>query len=304
MHPEAIDKKFPSLRPIRCVLAVVGLLFFLSPAYAQRPMEKVVKPGMERIDQEEGARRLAAFRDQRLQGDYVFEFQLEHKPRRARTVRYDGVMWGSWNEQGAITRFKILPRDEDTNASATTLELIIQNGTSPGAWIRRDHSEEFQQVKGEALFEPLLPDLVYSVFDLQMPFIYWDEFIYEGPSLVGASRVAQNFVMIPPEKSPSSRQGIEGVRVSLDDTYNALWRVEIIGEDESVRSKFSVESFKKVQEQYIVKRITLIDYPSKDRTTFNVVDASVGLQLDRELFDVPDISGSAKASIPSSCEVK
>ncbi|WP_146209240.1 hypothetical protein [Coraliomargarita sinensis] len=251
---------------------------------------------MERIDQEEGGRRLEAFRQQRLQGDYVFEFQLEHKPRRARTVRYDGIMWGSWNEQGAVTRFKILPGDAEEGAATAPVEIIVQNGPKPSAWMRNDDSEEFSPVEGEALFEPLLPGLVYSVFDLQMPFIYWEEFIYQGPSLVGASRVAQEFLMIPPEGSESERQGIKGVRVSLDDTYNALWRVEVIDEDETVRSKFAVESIKKVQEQYIVKRITLIDYPSEDRTTFNVVDASVGLRLDEKLFDFPEEDVEAPAS--------
>jgi hypothetical protein len=291
MHSKSIHSKTRfSFRPVHCVLAVSGLLFAVGVSYCQRASDEVVKPGMERIDQEEGARRLEAFRQQRLQGDYVFEFQLEHKPRRARTVRFDGIMWGSWNERGAVTRLKVLPRNGGVDESSAPIELIIQNGTQPEAWIRRGPSEAFQQVEGDALFEPLLPGLVYSVFDLQMPFIYWDEYDYEGPSLVGASRVAQNFLMRPPEESASERQGIQGVRVSLDDTYNALWRVEVIGDDGDLRSKFSVESFKKVQEQYIVKRITLVDYPSKDRTTFDVTDANVGIHLDRDLFELPPTS--------------
>lgn len=279
------------LRPARCFLAVLGLFFALLPLSAQRPGSHEARRGMERIDQEEGLRRLEAFRQQRLQGDYLFEFQLEHKPRRARTLRYDGIMWGSWNDKGAITRIKIFAQDSDAVSADARLELIVQNGPEPSAWMRHDPATPFQRVEGEALFEPLLPDLVYSVFDLQMPFIYWDDFIYEGPSLVGVSRVGQNFLMLPPEGSPSARQGIQGVRVSLDDTYNALWRVEVVFDDENVGSKFAVESFKKVQEQYIVKRITLTDYPSKDKTTFDVKDASVGLQLDPDLFVLLDSSG-------------
>jgi hypothetical protein len=275
------------LWPIHHLLVVVGLFFALVPTFGQRVPSNEARRGMERIDQEEGARRLAAFRQQRLQGDYIFEFQLEHKPRRARTVRYDGIMWGTWNEQGAITRFKIFSNDLGEGAPAPLVELIIQNGPAPSAWIRHNAAVAFKRVEGAALFEPLLPGLVYSVFDLQMPFIYWDEFIYEGPSLVGVSRVAQNFLMLPPEDSPSARRGIKGVRVLLDDTYNALWRVEVVHNDGSVHSRFAVESFKKVQEQYIVKRITLTDYPDKDRTTFDVVEASVGLMLDKELFELP-----------------
>lgn len=287
MHQEITRRLLLFFRPTFCVIAGVGLFVFFLEAQAQRPLEDVAKPGMERIDQEEGERRLKAFREQCLQGDYVFEFQLEHKPRRARTVRYDGIMWGTWNEQGALTRFKILPRQDGENPPCSMVELIVQNGPEPKAWIRQSGEGDFKRIEGDALFKPLLPGLVYSVFDLQMPFIYWDEFVYEGPDLVGASRIAQNFLMIPPKDSESARQGIAAVRVGLDDTYNALWRIEVIGSGEQVRSRFSVESFKKVQEQYIVKRISLTDVESRDRTTFNVVEASVGLRLDDGIFDVP-----------------
>jgi len=296
MYSQNLYRKSFFIRPMHCVLAVVGLFFVCISSFGQRPSSEGARRGLERIDQEEGARRLEAFRRQRLEGDYVFEFELEHKPRRARTVRYDGIMWGSWNEQGAVTRLKILPRDEAGGAANGLVELIIQNGPNPSAWIRRDSSGELTRVEGEALFEPLLPGLVYSVFDLQMPFIYWDEFEYEGPSLVWASRNGQRFLMIPPENSASARQGIKGVRMLLDDDYNALLRIEVIDGDENVMSEFSVERFKKVEGQYIVKRITLTDYPSEDRTTFNVVDASVGIQLDDKLFDVPEDNDSNVAA--------
>ena len=196
-------------------------------------------------------------------------------------------MWGTWNEEGPITRFAILPAGlTEADFESSAVELIVQNGQDPKAWIKRQGSDKFELVEGEALFEPVLPGILYSVFDLQMPFIYWPEYQYEGPSLVGASRVAQRFLMLPPEGSMSEQRGIKGVRIGLDDTYNALWRIEVINEDKSVRSRFAVESFKKVQEQHIVKRITLTDYPSKDKTTFNVTEASVGLELDAKNFEV------------------
>jgi hypothetical protein len=266
-------------------LAAAGLFSVCPEGFAQRASGEIVRPGMERIDQEEGERRLRDFRRQRLQGDYVFEFQLEHKPRRARTVRYDGVMWGSWNERGPITRFKIHPASDGRGSpEEKTVELIVQNGFEPEAWIRREEHLPFEKIVGDALFQPVLPGLLYSVFDLQMPFIYWQDFTYEGPSLIGASRVGQRFLMQPPEGFHFPNGPIQGVRISLDDTYNALWRVEIINEDETIRSRFAVESFKKIDEQYIVKRITLTDYTSRDRTTFDVEDAHVGLHLDPALF--------------------
>jgi hypothetical protein len=111
-----------------------------------------------------------------------------------------------------------------------------------------------------------------------------EDFIYEGPALIGTSRVGQQFLMQPPDGSASAARGISGVRVSLDDTYNALWRIEVMDTQKQMSSRFAVESFKKVEEQYIVKRITLTDYPTKDRTTFEVRAASVGISLGRDLF--------------------
>ena len=288
-----------------CGLTVAGLFCAYSQASAQvRLSGEPASRFMERIDAEEGAQRLAAFRRQRLEGDFCFEFELAHKPRRGRTIPYKGIMWGSWNESGPITRFRVSsarPKDGESVDSSQEVELIIQNGVTPQAWIRRNDGSDFTLIEGEALFEPIMPGLLYSPFDLQMPFVYWKDFTYEGPTLVGVTRVAQQFLMQPPVTSACAEQGISGVRVGLDDTYNALWRIEVMNAESEVASRFAVESFKKIQEQYIVKRITLTDYTSRDRTTFEVKAASVGISLNRNLF-CPRSALSVDASIPSLME--
>jgi len=288
-----------------CGLTVAGLFCAYSQASAQvRLSGEPASRFMERIDAEEGAQRLAAFRRQRLEGDFCFEFELAHKPRRGRTIPYKGIMWGSWNELGPITRFRVSsarPKDGKSVDSSVGVELIIQNGVTPQAWIRRNGGSDFTLIKGEALFEPIMPGLLYSPFDLQMPFVYWKDFTYEGPTLVGVTRVAQQFLMQPPVTSACAEQGISGVRVGLDDTYNALWRIEVMNAESEVASRFAVESFKKIQEQYIVKRITLTDYTSRDRTTFEVKAASVGISLNRNLF-CPRSALSIDTSIPSLME--
>ena len=91
-----------------CGLTVAGLFcaYLQAPAQVRLGGERASR-FMERIDAEEGAQRLAAFRRQRLEGDFCFEFELAHKPRRGRTIPYAGIMWGSWNESGPITRFRV-----------------------------------------------------------------------------------------------------------------------------------------------------------------------------------------------------
>ncbi len=264
------------------------------------------KAGMVRIDSEEGAKRLAAFRSQRLQGDFAFEFQLVNKPasgpKRGRSIRYKGSMWGTWNEMGPLSRFIIYyPTDTvlmDLDGDGLVqVEFITQNGLEPKAWIRREGRSDFLKLSTEAMSKPLIPGIVYTPFDLLMPFIYWSDFEYEGPRLNGLSRVAQQFKMLPSEGSEAQSRGISAVRIGLDDTYDALLRVEVLKGDEAV-SRFSVDSFQKVQNQHIVRQITLVDNESRDATSFRVMGAKVGFELDPAIFnaefslDAPEIDES------------
>jgi hypothetical protein len=253
----------------------------------------------EMIDQAESSHRIESFRAQRLQGDFCFKFQLEQKPRRGQTVRYDGIMYGSWNERGPISRFQLFPTQmgQQVSLAAEPIEMIVQNGLVPEVWIRKQASKSFSLIEGSALFEPVFDGVLYTPFDLQMPFIYWEDYSYEGPSRV-LSRIGQRFLMQPPEGSLAKNDGITAVRIALDDAYYALLQVEVLNEEGVPRSSFTVRGLKKVQGQYIVKTVQLKNLFSKDATDFKVKAASVGLVFDAAIFDpysnvaAPQISAS------------
>lgn len=274
--------------------AVAGFFFVLTAThvYAGRGAAEVAARFMPQIDQAEGRVRMANFRQLGLAGDYCFKFELEHLPRRGKSVIYSGTLWGAWNASGPVSRFELTAADADP--SIGVIELIVQNGSHPSVWLRRDASQEFEQVRGEALFEPIIAGVLYTPFDLQMPFIYWNEFVYEGPGRV-LSRTAQWFRMLPPEESAASKQ-LQAVRIGLDDTYDAMLKVELLGLDGSLLSDFKVESFKKVQQQYIVKEITLKDYATRDRTRFQVKAASLGLNFSAAVFDPATTSAAPRIS--------
>ena len=274
-------------RSAATVLGVSGLfcIFASSPVVAKQPPSADNR--YEVIDPEEGERRMNMFRRQRLDGDYCFRFELEHLPRRGKTIRYYGTMWGSWNEQGPVTRIQVASEPGVLVANDDKqIEMILQNGPSPYAWLRGSLTEDFVELSGDALLSPILPEIVYAPFDMQMPFLYWDDFRYEGPVRV-KSRIAQTFLMLPPDDVGWANS----VRVGIDDAYNALLRIEVMSADSEPRSQFTVESFKKVQEQWIVKRITLKDNETGDRTRFKVRAASVGLILPEEIF-LPEVNVS------------
>ena len=80
--------------------AVAGLFCVCPAGFAHVAPREKTDSRYEEIDYEEGRTRLESFRAQRLDGDYCFRFQLEHMPRRAKTIRYRGTLWGTWNDLG------------------------------------------------------------------------------------------------------------------------------------------------------------------------------------------------------------
>lgn len=302
MHAIKIFSYFSKFRPT--VLRLVVFSFFCAyPAgvcVAQRAgTDDERSRMMERIAPEEGARRMMSFRTQRLAGDFCFQFQLEHKPRKGRTVRYHGIMYGSWNERGPVSRFTLFPEriGEDTSIAHAPVEMIVQNGASAQVWMRRQPTDAFVLIADGALFEPVFDGVLYTPFDLQMPFVFWDEYLYEGPSRV-LSRIGQRFLMKTPIGSLADQNGITAVRIVLDDAYDALLQVDVLEQADRLRSRFTVRGLKKIQGQHIVKEIELKDMQSKDATSFKVKAARLGLMFDAAVFDphgdcpAPEISAA------------
>lgn len=254
---------------------------------------------MERIEPEEAVRRMQLFRMQRLVGDFCFQFQLEHKPRKGPTVRHQGILYGSWNERGPVSRFKLFPEyiGKDPAIKRSPVEMIVQNGASPQAWMRCQATDAFVLITDGALFEPVFAGVLYTPFDLQMPFVFWDEYLYEGPVRV-LSRIGQRFLMQAPIGCLADQNGITAVRIVLDDAYDALLQVDVLEQTDRLRSRFTVRGLKKIQGQHIVKEIELKDVQSKDATSFKVKAASLGLIFDDAVFDpnshrpAPEISAA------------
>ncbi len=269
-------------------------IFLTSACIAQRSTQDVRPRVMERLDESEATRMLNFFKSQRLEENYCFQFQLKHKPRRGRAVRYEGIMYGSWNEKGPISRFKLFPQKVGDNSPEAfpPIEMIVQNGVSPEVWMRQS-GQPFTLIEDGSLFEPIFEGVVYTPFDLQMPFIFWEDFLYDGPSRV-LSRIGQKFLMFPPESSPVALEGVSAVRVSIDDTYYALLRAEVLQDDKKVRSRFTVHGIKKIQDRYIVKEIELKNMLTKDATTFRVQAAGIGMKFKDSLFN-PEESGEPPA---------
>ena len=221
---------------------------------------------------------MATFRRLGLPGDYFLEFNLEVLPRRGERSVVPGRMWGSRNALGPVSRV-------DLAATATTprTQLITQNGPEPEAWRYLDDEGGAVNALGpEAMMDDLAGTGLH-LFELQMPFIHWADYVFEGVTRI-RGRTVHAFLMYPPDSFTDAHPEIAAVRLHLDVTFHALMQAVVLGEGEAPLRKLTVLDLKKLGEQWIVKSIDVRDEVTRDKVQFEVTGAALGLDFSPQLF--------------------
>ncbi len=266
-----------------CCLVLPALLIPEKEGEAQRRLADRIDP-IEELDPERGETFLDEFRQLGLLGAYSFEFELRTMPFRGTERLLEGELWGGRNHFGPVTLIEIADREDP----GTIVRLLVQSGEESAVWrvdFKNGDAGDVRRLSVDDWFEPII-GTDYTAFDLQMPFVFWDEFEYEGIFRV-RGRPCHIFRMVPPASFREERPGLSGVRMFLDAEFQALFRAESIGEDGEVERVFSVIDFKKVQDEWIVKTIDLRDERTRDKTRFRVNRAALHLDLADDVFD-PD----------------
>ena len=233
------------------------------------------------LDPAEGEAVIDRFRAARYPQDYSFLFNFRHYPRRGAVKEFSGQLWGSWNQYGPILRVRL--NQEETREDPP--EFVFQNGHLIQIWSvqHQGSTTVATPVEGSALHESILPELTFTPFDLQMPFLYWKEFDYEGPDRV-RGRPAHHFLFHPPEDFTGDPV-IGAVRVTIDAHWNAMLRAQVLDPEGEVRKTYQVLRVRRVDEEWVVRSIDLIDEDSRAKTRFEVRAANLQLQLPEEFFD-------------------
>ncbi|CAM2797656.1 hypothetical protein [Rariglobus hedericola] len=237
-------------------------------------------------DQAEGRKILEDFRKLGPSGDYYLEFDLRVLPRRGDTrVISGGRLWGGRNEIGPVSRVE-LPAVDDTSAR----RLLVQNGAQGSVWVAplTGAITKAGALDASALFAPLAgTDL--TAFDLQMPFLYWGDFVFEGLAPV-RGRPAHVFLLYPPADIVALKPELTGVRVYLDTQFGALVQAQQIGAEERVLKSITVLDLKKIDDQWMVKVIDLRDETTRNKTQFVVTGAAMGLDFSGMLFEASNLA--------------
>lgn len=241
-----------------------------------RPPPTYVSGG--KADQAEGARILKDFRSAGIAGTYWLSFELRVMPRKGEERTLAGQLLGTRNESGPITRLTL----PGAGGLATEQRWLIQSGPNPSASTWSGATGRTDTLAAADSFQPIAgTDL--TLFDLQMPFLYWPEFVYEGVAKV-RGRPTHSFVLYPPADLAAARPGLTGVRVLLDTQFQALVQVEMLGAKGVAEKTIAILDLKKVGEQWLVKSIDLRNSLTRDKTRFTVNAAALDLALPPETF--------------------
>lgn len=233
------------------------------------------------LDEATGKAKLQRLRDAQPIGDTFLGFELAHFTKGKRTATSIGYLWTSWNDIGPISRLLVRQPDNSDNDR----QFLLQSGANPKLLGIRDKT--FVPLPPEQRDTPLMPGVAFTAFDVQMPFIYWPDTVYEGPLRL-RGRQAHNFLLYPPSESAAPK-GTAAIRLTLDATFNAPLRIQLLGEDGASFRTLQILSFKKVGEQWLVKTIDLIDETSREKTRFEVQSAATGIDLPYSVFSTETI---------------
>jgi hypothetical protein len=260
---------------------------------ASRPEPKFLggKP-----DQAEGATVLAGFRNVGIHGAYWLKFELRVLPRKGAERVLNGEMFGRQGTDGPLTRLAV---DDPANHGVSHLQLyLLHGGANPAAWTWNagEHGVTPHAMETDDWLRPV-QETDLTLFDLQMPFLRWTDFVYEGVANV-RGRPAHAFLLYPPETFVAATAGLTApaaVRVYLDTQFSALTQAEWLGADSKPLKTVTVLDLKKIGEQWLVKSIDLRNHQTRAKTRFVVTSAALDLTLPAEAFEPAGLSRPAPA---------
>lgn len=265
-------------------MAAATAAFGAGPASkSTRPPPNFVQFG--RPDQAEGAKILQEFRGVGIAGDYYLEFELQVRPRRGDEQVFRGQLWGGRSQTGPVSRVVL------HGADGAVHRLLIQNGPAPAVWSWSQGQAQVAPATLDRLFTPLLPETDLTLFDLEMPYLFWTDFVFEGVSKV-RGRAAHTFLLYPPADVAAAYPDLHGVRVQLDTQYHALVNAELIDADNRAYKSLSLLDLKKVDDQWMVKTIDLRNEATRNKTRFQVTKAALGLDLSPAVFTPDALDGT------------
>lgn len=255
------------------------------PASSRKSAERLLE--IPNLSPDEASAFMHRFRNTKLASDFVFDFHLKHIPARGRPTVYSGHLAGTWNQQGPLQRIELAEFDElaDNNTS-----WLISGGMEPAIYEGTPVASEATEVWGRVeesrvASESLIPLTPITAFDLQLPFVFWENFEWVRSQRV-LGRPAYIYDMRPATPIETSRGKIARVRLYIDADFAALLRAEYFDESDAQIRQLKVLSFKEVSGQWIPKVLDFVETGSREKVRFEVRAAALNQLVPRSVFDL------------------
>jgi hypothetical protein len=239
-------------------------------------------------DQAEGAKVLESFRNVGIQGSYWLQFDLRVMPRRGAERILKGEMFGMPGPNGPLT--KLITIDLANEGGSRTQLWMLHGGPEPTAWEWNAGQRGMtpRRMSPDRWLEPL-EETDLTLFDLQMPFLRWTDFVYEGVANV-RGRPAHAFLLYPPRPLSGAKIVPAAVRVFLDTQFGAMTQAEWLSAEGKPLKTVTVLDLKKTGDQWIVKSIDLRNHVTRGKTRFAATAVATGLSLPERMFAPEHIS--------------
>ena len=211
---------------------------------------------------------------------YLYQFHFIHYPKSGQPVVHYGLLSGP-SPQSTSFRIDLFAAQFDTVPQASFLLLRDQNNSQ--VWKFKNSQNNPIVLEPKDWLSPWKKGVNHTPFDLLMPFINWS-FEYEKSGRV-CGRPAHLFKFFP-SSSDALPNNLKAVRLAVDDAYDAPLRIEHMDGGILPAREFTLQSFKKVDDQWVVKAIDTKDRDSGSRTRFELQSVAHALDLDPMLFQI------------------
>ena len=254
-------------------------LVFCLLAFLALPLK--AQDDFRRLSPDDAARVLSEFRAYRMPGDFFMQFEITHYLRKSdETETCSGTLYGTW--EGGVPVLRIEIAREGVKKS-----YLLRGGKNPELWTLNSENRPCRMDKNST--EPFFENLIFTPFELQTPFVYWENAQYERTRRF-RGRPVHFFKMMPPENFTAENPEIGFVRIGFDRAYNALVSAEIFGKDGKLKKTFSLSRVQKIQEQYTIRELVLRDDTTRDKDEFLVTAAALNLRFPRYVFTPEGLS--------------
>jgi len=210
---------------------------------------------------------------------YIYRFDFIHYQRNQPGFVHHGLISGP-SLHSPVLRIDLLADLAGTDRLASF--LLIRDRVHPRVWKWEIGSNVVQVVSAKDWLVPWIEGINHSPFDIMMTFTNWPVEYQKSGRVCG--RPAHLFTYSLPQKNSPYQSVLSSVRLALDDAYDAPLRIEHMDGGILPARTFSLQSFKKVGDHWIVKGIDAKERDSQSRTRYEILAVAHDLDLPEGAF--------------------